>query len=86
MNDYSRFRTEAKLNLPAGFYVLSEPFTLQPDDLVWSWSSQEWRRGDDPNWITSPLIYSEDIICAARKIAISEFERSVPNKKSYTIK
>lgn len=86
MREHFQYRTEAKANLPTGYYVLSEPLGLQATDIVWSWSSSEWLRADAPQWKTSPLIYSEDIICAARKIEISEFEKAVPTRRNYTIR
>lgn len=86
MREFSRYRTEAKLNLPTGYYILTGTFELQAADMVWSWTTRTWHRADDSGWLFSPLIYSEDIVCAARKIEISEFEKSIPAKRSYTIR
>ena len=86
MRENSKYHREAKLALPFGYAVLGTGEKLLPSDLVWSWSSNEFLRADSPLWKFPPLEFGEEIICAARKPEMSEFERSVPVKKSYVLK
>jgi hypothetical protein len=85
MRENSKYRSEAKLNLPSGFYILAQGQPLQPSDIVWSYTSHEFLRANSPLWIFSPLEFSEDLICAARKAQLSEFEQSITSRRVYKI-
>ena len=86
MTQDRKSKIEARLKLPKDFHVLASGEILQSSDLVWSWTTKEWLRADAPEWLFSPLVYAEDIICIARRIGFSAFEQSVPKKRSYAIK
>ena len=81
-----KHRREAIEKLPAGFYVLEASAKLLPNDLVWNWTSREWLRADSPKWLFSPLVYSEDIICAARKVELSDYAADVTARRSFVIR
>lgn len=81
------YRNEARQKLPSGYYVLTGNERLKPEDLVWSWSSNEWIPADSPLWLRSPLSDPfEELICVARKVEITEFETTVPRRKFYLVR
>ncbi len=86
MRENSKYTSRAKLALPSGYAVLATGERLKPNDIVWSWCSNEWLRADSELWKFPPLEYGQDIICAARKIEMSEFEWSVPRQRSYSLR
>lgn len=86
MRENFKYRSQAKLALPSGYAVLATGEQLKPTDIVYSWSSGEWLRADSELWKFPPLEFGEDIVCAARKIEMSEFERSVPRQRSYALR
>jgi hypothetical protein len=86
MRENSKYRSLAKLALPSGYAVLATGEKFKPTDIVWSWCSNEWLRADSELWKFPPLEFGEDIICAARKPEMSEFERSVPQQRSYALR
>lgn len=81
-----KYQKEAKEKLPGGYYVLGANQPLRPEDLVYSWTSHEFLRADSPLWRFSPLVYNEDIICAARRVANSEFAEAVQVKRSFVLR
>lgn len=82
-----KYRREAMLQMPKGYYVLKADDLLQASDLVWSWTSKEFLRADSPEWLFPPLkTRIEDMVCAIRKIGITEFEQSIPVKRIFTLR
>jgi hypothetical protein len=80
------YRTEALQNIPNGYYVLGNDALLRADDLVWSWTGQEFLRVDSPRWARSPFKdRMEDIICAVRAGALSEFASDVPTRRTFKL-
>lgn len=78
------YRTEAIQNIPRGYYILSVAQSLRPDDLVWSWPTKEFLRADSSEWLRSPLMDSaEDVVCAVRKVTVSEFAENVPKQRVF---
>jgi hypothetical protein len=56
---------------------------LRPDDLVWSWTSKEWLRQDDPGWLCS-VARAEDAVCAVRSGRVDT--RGFASVRRYSIK
>lgn len=85
MAEYNKHRKDALELKPANYYEIS-PENLREDDLVYSWTSREFLRADSPLWRFPPLEFREGIICVVRRVSMGVFERSVPTKRSFTVK
>lgn len=80
------YRRQAKRAIPQNYYILPIGEQIRADDLVWNWCNQEWLRADSEKWKVSPLIDSEDLICAVRKAGWSDFERSIESKRKFILR
>jgi len=87
LDPINKLRQEAAAAVPTGHYRLTGTDRLRADDLVWSWTTKEWLRADSPEWtVATPFGDAcEHLICAARKIELTEFERRVPVQRSHPI-
>jgi hypothetical protein len=75
---------QARGTLAAGFYIVRDG-TVRPDDLVWSWSSKEWIRADDPSWLQPSPINVADCVAVARSAAFREPGFEDARRRTYTI-
>lgn len=39
---------------------------IRPDDLLWSWPTQEWIRADSSDWVHAPPEDASDAVCVIR--------------------
>lgn len=60
-----RLEREAKESIPKGYGVVFDG-EIQPDDLVYSWTTKEWLASDSPLWLQAPLRFVEDAVCVVR--------------------
>ena len=83
----AKYRREALENRPSGYFLLNANDTLRRDDLLWSFTSREWLRADSPEWTVrcTSAVDVGDLICAIRKVELTEFEKSVPAQRKFTI-
>lgn len=72
----------ARDTLPAG-YVIIRDGEVRPDDLIYSWTSNEWLRADDPGWLRAAPIAVADCTAVAREAKFSEHEFANAPRRSY---
>lgn len=85
MNEFRHFRREAQEALPEGYFALPQGEPLRPDDLVWSWSSKEFIRADSPEWRFPCFEFESEVIFAARKVGLSDFEKNIEKKRVFSL-
>lgn len=66
--------------MPAGHYYVGRG-PLEPSDLVYSWTTNEWLRHDDPSWLQT-VERAEDAVYVARP-ARNPFE--TPTSRRYVL-
>lgn len=60
-----KFEREAMQNVPAGYFRVLDG-EIRADDLIWSWTTSEWLRADDPEW-QQKCESVEDCYCVVRR-------------------
>lgn len=70
--------------LPAGF-VIVRGGTVRPDDLVFSWTSSEWLRADDPGWLQTSPGNVADCTAVARATTFAEPGFAESDRRTYQI-
>jgi hypothetical protein len=63
-----KWEREACQSIPAG-HARIRTGELRADDLVWSWTTKEWLRADDPEWFDD-ISRAEDCVCAVRSARV----------------
>lgn len=76
-----QLKRAAYRNMPAGHGIVREG-TILPSDLIYSWTTKEWLRADDPEW-GSHVVKAEDCVAVCRNAAANASRSSGRN---YTVR
>lgn len=78
-----QLKRQAYGKLPAGHAIVKEG-EIRPTDLIWSWTTKEWLRADDPEWGPHKFPAEECVaVCRATPARPSSAAQNYTVKRGY---